>query len=147
MVEFNNKVKARVSGKWVCELVGGVLGNLKKKGDVSVVFVSDKEIRELNKKYRNKDEATDVLSFCEAEGEEVIIPKGSQFLGEVIIGYKQAKRQALSQGHSLKRELAILLVHGTLHVLGYDHERSGQEAEVMEGKEDELLSIVKLLND
>ena len=142
MIEFNNKVVARVSEKWVCAVVDKVLRELKKKGDVSVVFVGDGEIKELNKKYKKTNTVTDVLSFSNLEGGKMMMPKGEEFLGEVIIGYEQAKKQAQERGHSVKNELGILLIHGILHLLGYEHEGGGREAEVMRERERELLKAV-----
>lgn len=83
------------------------------RGTVEVNFVSDQEIQRLNRMYRQKDAVTDVLSF--ASGVPI-----NGVLGDVIIGFDQAKRQG---GEDLELELVDLLVHGTLHILGYDHER------------------------
>jgi len=88
-------------------------------GDLNVVFVNDLYIRALNKSYRDKDEPTDVLSFNygNKQGEEGIV-------GEVYISVETAKRQAKEYKKSLADELVKLLVHGLLHVHGYDHEKS-----------------------
>lgn len=80
---------------------------------VSIAFISPREMRTLNHTYRGKDAMTDVLSFP-LEAEEVA--------GEVLISYKQAKRQAAQMGHTTRDELVFLIVHGVLHVFGYDHE-------------------------
>lgn len=81
---------------------------------VSVAFVSEAEIRGLNARYRGKDKVTDVLSFGDREGEH---------LGEVLLCYAQARRQAVQQGHTVRDENLFLLVHGLLHLFGMDHER------------------------
>lgn len=151
MVELNNKAGAKVSEKWVKLVVGKILKGLKKRGDVSVVLVGEREIKQLNKRYKlstssssveKKRDVTDVLSFSNLEGGKMIGPGEEKFLGEVIIGFKQAERQAREQGHSVRKELMILLVHGVLHLLSYEHEQGGKEAEVMRKKEAALLKIV-----
>jgi probable rRNA maturation factor len=92
------------------------------KAELSIVLVSDPQIRKLNKLYRNKDKPTDVLSF--PIGEKV---NGWLILGDIVISVDTAKRQAQELGHSLEEELKRLLVHGLVHLLGYDHELGGEE--------------------
>jgi probable rRNA maturation factor len=86
---------------------------------VSIVLASDATVRRLNHVYRGKDVTTDVLSFS-AGGDT--LPDGTRPLGEIVISVAQAARQAEALGHSLARELRVLLIHGYLHLLGYDHE-------------------------
>ncbi len=81
---------------------------------VSVAFVSEAEIRRLNKAYRRRNAVTDVLSFGDGEAGQ---------LGEVLICFAQARRQARALGHPVRQEALFLLVHGLLHLFGYDHER------------------------
>lgn len=89
-----------------------------------LLFATRKEIRDLNKRYRSKDEATDVLSFpCDA-------PFVHDYLGDVVVCYPVAKKQAKAYQHSLRRELCFLFLHGLLHLAGYDH-IDKQEEEVM----------------
>ena len=113
---------------------------------VSVVIADDQVVRELNRRHRGLDENTDVLSFSfthegEYYGEEdrsaretdidfVLPPTESNdaSLGEIIISYPQTRRQAERDGHPVDRELTVLLVHGVLHLLGYDHEEPDDEA-------------------
>jgi probable rRNA maturation factor len=90
--------------------------------ELSIVLVSDAQIKRLNKLYRNKDKPTDVLSF--PIGEKV---NGWLILGDVVISVDTAKRQAKELGCSLEEELKRLLVHGLVHLLGYDHELGGEE--------------------
>ena len=142
MVELNNLTRAKISERWVIKTINEILKKLNKKGDVSLVLVGDREIKKLNKKYRQRNEVTDILSFSNLEGGELTMPKGENYLGEIIIGYEQAKRQARKQGHVVKRELLILLIHGVLHLLGYEHEGGGEQAEVMRKKEVELLGLL-----
>ena len=92
------------------------------RAELSIVLVSDAQIRRLNKLYRNKDKPTDVLSF--PIGEKV---KGWLILGDIVISVDTAKRQAQELGYSLEEELKRLLVHGLVHLLGYDHELGGEE--------------------
>ncbi|MFH1651085.1 MAG: rRNA maturation RNase YbeY [Chloroflexota bacterium] len=111
--------------------------------EVGLVITGQKQIRELNRTYRGIDAPTDVLSFfMTPENEEmpfVAPPDGTRRLGEVIISCPQAKRQAKSQDHSLLDELAILITHGVLHLLGYDHEKPG-DARKMRRREAEILA-------
>ena len=106
------------------------------QAELSIALVGDKEMRPLNAKYRKKNKTTDVLSFP-ADHPATAKP---MLLGDVIISVEQARRQAKEHNHSLKREMVVLLIHGILHLLGYDHERSPQQAKIMADLE------VKLLN-
>lgn len=97
------------------------------RAELSVALVGDKEMRPLNAKYRKKNQTTDVLSFFVADQ-----PKASPIiLGDVIISVEQARRQAKARKKTLKSEMVTLLIHGILHLLGYDHERSERQAKVM----------------
>lgn len=84
-------------------------------------FVNDEEIAELNQRWRNKDSATDVLSFSALEAEMPLEGDPSVELGDIIVSVPTAERQALEQNHSLERELCWLVSHGLLHLLGWDH--------------------------
>ena len=86
---------------------------------VSIVLAGDASVRRLNRDFRGKDAKTDVLSF--SSGVEVL-PDGTRPLGEIVISVAQAARQAEAAGHSLAVELRLLVIHGYLHLLGYDHE-------------------------
>ncbi|WP_299198762.1 rRNA maturation RNase YbeY [Thermocrinis sp.] len=92
------------------------------KVELSIALVSDTQIKRLNKLYRNKDKPTDVLSFPIGEKVEDWL-----ILGDIVISVDTAKRQAQELGHSLEEELKRLLVHGLVHLLGYDHELGGEE--------------------
>lgn len=111
MVEINNKTRSKINLSLVKKATEDFLKYYKKeKCEVSIAFVSDRKMRELNKTYRKKDRATDVLAFA-GQGLD---------LGEVIINYAQIKRQAREFGNSARQELVFILVHGLLHLLGYD---------------------------
>ena len=114
---------------------------------VSVGFVTEEEIRQANKKFREVDRVTDVLSFpnlnkqvgqklSEFESEKF---DGSLFLGDIIICKKQAKRQAEEFGHSVKREVCFLALHGLLHLLGFDH-MNAQDEKLMNATAQKILS-------
>lgn len=111
--------------------------------EVSVVLVDDAAIRELNRTYRGKDCATDVLSFALNEGDEpeVIDGPGETLLGDIVISLPTAARQAAEYNHSLERELAFLTVHGMLHLLGYDHLKEADRQE-MRGEEEHILGLL-----
>ena len=95
--------------------------NLKKGQEVSVIIVGNKQIQTLNKKFRHQDKVTDVLSFNQKEGEKIIkIKELNNYLGEIFICYPQLARQARRYGNTAKEEFTLLLVHGLLHLLGYD---------------------------
>ncbi|WP_019242634.1 MULTISPECIES: rRNA maturation RNase YbeY [Bacillus] len=98
---------------------------IKEECEVSITFVDNEAIREINKQYRNKDAATDVISFAMEEmGEDEIEVIGADMprvLGDIIISVDRTKEQAEEYGHSFHRELGFLALHGFLHLLGYDH--------------------------
>ncbi len=106
--------------------------------EVSVTFVDNEQIRELNKQYRDKDAATDVLSFPMGENGvyDINHSTGAKILGDVVISVERAVEQAERYGHSLEREIGYLTAHSMLHLLGYDHENGGLEKVRMREKEE-----------
>lgn len=110
--------------------------------EVSISVVDNKEIRRINKQFRNIDKVTDVLSFPQLtfeEGEKPDVNEdGEILLGDIIISIEKALDQAEEYGHSLKRELAFLTAHSMLHLLGYDHMETDEEEE-MNKKQNEIL--------
>lgn len=106
--------------------------------ELSVALVGDDEMRRLNATYRHKDRTTDVLAFSQREGEHA--DAASALLGDVVISLPVATRQASERGHPVARELAELLVHGILHLLGYDHERSPADARKMFARARQVMS-------
>jgi len=93
------------------------------RGTVNLAIVSDRRIRSLNRAYRRKDYATDVLSFPTNPKSLIPNPYHRKFLGDIVIARGVARRQARDAGHSEATELRVLALHGLLHLLGYDHER------------------------
>jgi rRNA maturation RNase YbeY len=104
----------------------------RRDAELSVLLVSDRCMRGLNRRWRGRDRPTDVLSFSQLEGEGAAPPA---LLGDVVISVPTARRQAAACGESLGRESERLLIHGLLHLLGYDHERSAAEARRMQRRE------------
>ncbi|SFJ35033.1 MULTISPECIES: rRNA maturation RNase YbeY [unclassified Bacillus (in: firmicutes)] len=115
--------------------------------ELSVTFVSNERIQEINREYRDKDQPTDVISFAMediGEGEmEIVGVEMPRMLGDIIISIPRAKEQAEEYGHSFDRELGFLAVHGFLHLLGYDH-MTEEEEKVMFGKQKEILDAYGL---
>ncbi|MCK5416310.1 rRNA maturation RNase YbeY [Candidatus Parcubacteria bacterium] len=112
MIEVNIDKNNEINEKEIIEIVGSFLDCYNKKEyNISVAFVGEKEIRKINKKYRKIDKVTDVLSFEDSE---------DNCLGEVIICFEQIKKQAPNYQHSEKEELIFILVHGLLHLIGYN---------------------------
>jgi len=101
------------------------LGPARVRGEVAIALVTDRHIRQLNRQYRGKDAATDVLSFAPDSDEEFdgrrSAVRGPRFFGDLVIATGVARRQARQHGHSYATELRVLALHGFLHLLGYDH--------------------------
>lgn len=102
--------------------------------ELCLVLVGNREIRELNAKFRKKDYPTDVLSF--PAGDE--LPAGVELLGDVVISVEKAKEQAKERRRTLNEEMVTLLIHGIVHLLGYDHERSPKDARIMDRLEKKI---------
>lgn len=129
----SNLQKPRIAPNKIKGLSERILQLLNVQADeVSVIFVSDEEMKYYNQTFRSVPEPTDVLSFP-LEG---LTPEGKRNLGDIIISLETASRQAEELGHSLEREVKILLIHGLIHLLGYDHTTNQGE---MEAKEREVL--------
>ncbi len=107
-----------------------------KSSILDIYITDDNEIKELNKHYRQKDKPTDVLSFNINE-----FIGDVYYLGEVVISYETAQRQALEYGVSLEEELTRLLVHGIVHLMGYDHELSEEDHKIFFEKQDSALAM------
>ena len=129
MIEINNLTNFAVNKKFFLGVAKRVLkGENKESENLSIAFVSAPEIQKLNKRYRKKDAPTDVLSFDRVSDfkDEVV---------EVIVSPEIVRANAKESRLSLKKELAKIIIHGILHALGYDHERSEKEATIMASKE------------
>ena len=130
-LSFPEEIEANVRA--AAERVGQLYGV--ENGEVSVTLTNNEYIHTLNKEYRGIDRPTDVLSFAlnESEEPEMVDGPAVNVLGDLIISVERAEEQAADYGHSLRREVAFLTVHGMLHLLGYDHmedeEREEMEAE------------------
>jgi probable rRNA maturation factor len=111
--------------------------------ELSITVTDDETVRSLNREYAGEDAVTDVLSFSQREGEEFVAPPGRvPPLGEVIIAYPQAAQQGRGHGRSAEEEVARLLIHGILHLLGYDHAEPEEERR-MQAREDELVEATR----
>ncbi len=108
--------------------------------ELSVLFVGDRAMRTLNHEWRHIDRTTDVLSFSQREGRFAEIRP--ELLGDIVISVPRAERQAREAGHTLTREIERLLVHGLLHLLGYDHERGPAEAGRMRRRERQFMKRI-----
>ena len=145
-IHIEEEFRACIDEEWARGLARGVLmaEGITPPFEMSLVFTDSRTVQELNRDYRGVDEPTDVLAFymlSERTKEDfsfAIPPDGVTHLGEVIISYPQAVEQAKEQGHSVGQELALLIIHGILHLLGYDHEKPEEES-CMRARERELL--------
>jgi len=145
-IHIEEKFKDRVDEEWVRKIAQQVLKaeSVAPPYEVSIVFTDSDTVQRLNRDYRGVDAPTDVIAFHMLSQKEtsppfVLPPDGVTRLGEVIISYPEAMEQAKEQGHSVEQELALLIIHGILHLLGYDHEKPEEEAK-MRAKEKELLA-------
>jgi probable rRNA maturation factor len=124
VVLLNRQRRRRVSPSRLRRVLAGAAEALRVRGEVSLVLAGDRLLRRLNRDYRGKDRATDVLSFP-GEG-------GEAGLGDVVISVETARRNARRLGRSLPQELDVLVLHGFLHVLGHDHETDDGTMERLE---------------
>lgn len=128
-LEINNLTKNRIERRFFQKIAERAIKILKIKiEEISLVFVGDARMKNLNKKHRKRDRVTDVLTFD---------------YGEIIICLPQARKQAKELGHSLKKELAVLLIHGILHLAGYSDETS-REYDIMKKEQDNILLKLKI---
>ena len=144
----NNYSKTRLTKKYFEDIILQILNAMKIREaiDLSLLIIGDKEMKVLNKKYRGINDTTDVLSFGpfpelnKADGSDFVLPPGNiPRVAEIVISYERAKKQAEERGAILKDELQVLIVHGILHILGYDHEAAA-EARKMKSREKMLLA-------
>ena len=108
------------------------------KGDITVVFGDDEQLKELNREYLGIDAPTDVLSFPASETDP---ESGEAYLGDILISVERAAAQAAAVGHPLESEMQLLVVHGTLHLLGYDHAEPDEKARMWAAQAEVLNSL------
>lgn len=136
-----NKTQSKISETWLQRSLALILrATTVKKIDLDLTLVGDRAIRSLNRQFRKKDKTTDVLSF--PLHEKKIARRGGVFLGDVVISLPVTRRQAKEHGVSFEKELLFLLIHGVLHLLGYDHEKTEREAREMQSLEKKILDKV-----
>jgi probable rRNA maturation factor len=128
LVSIDPAFGARIAADWLTGIARITLEMERAPScQLSVVVTGDEEIRELNREFAGEDHSTDVLSFSLREGEAFVAPDDTDRLGEVIVSFETAERQADEAGHHVEDEIAHLLVHGVLHILGYDHAKPPDE--------------------
>lgn len=140
---FENQVQA----EFVEQVVQAVLAHesVSPEADVSIVITDDAEIQSLNAQFRGVDAPTDVLAFAEEATKQpfVAAPDELPYLGDVIISFPRAQVQAQEVGHAVDDELRLLIVHGVLHLLGYDHDEPEKEVR-MWARQDQILARWKV---
>ena len=114
-----------------------------KKAYLSIIFIDDKKMHEMNKNYRGIDRTTDVLSFA-LEDNDTYIPEIRQ-LGDIFISIPKMQEQANTYAHSEKRELSFLTCHGLLHLLGYDHTKGKEEEKLQFALQEEILNDLNII--
>jgi probable rRNA maturation factor len=132
MLEINNLTDQKIDKRFLENIVERVLkGEKKKIKELSLALVEKERIKELNKTYRAKNRPTDVLAFNDKKE-----------LKEIIISPSEVKKNAKKFKISFKKELTRVLIHGLLHILGYEHEKNHKQAEIMEKKQEKYLSLI-----
>jgi len=131
-----------VSEEWLRRIAEAALHAEGMWGQVAIVITDDEGIRELNRDFLGNDEPTDVLAFSAKEEAEgfVAAPEVDDYLGDVIVSYPRAAVQAKEAGHPTQQEIALLVIHGLLHLLGYDHADEAQQA-AMWARQEALLRL------
>jgi probable rRNA maturation factor len=151
VIRVDKGFQGRIDKRWLRRLVKEAIAAHGGEAEVelSLLITDDATVRELNKKYRGKDKTTDVLSFAleaDKRGDAAagfVMPPGEMVhLGEVIVSYPKAAEQAAERNRAVEDELALLVVHGVLHLLGYDHDKPVRERE-MRSMEQRVLSAVQ----
>ncbi len=151
VIRVDKDFQGRIDKRWLRRLVKESIAThgVDTEVELSLLITDDATVRKLNKKYRGKDKTTDVLSFAlEADKRDdvtagFVMPPGEMVhLGEVIVSYPKAAEQAAERRRAVEDELALLVVHGVLHLLGYDHDKPARERE-MRSLEQRVLSAVQ----
>lgn len=149
-VEFNNKVKVRFNRRRLLMVAKVFSQQLPLTGQwyFSLALVGDKEMHRLNQTYRHKDRTTDVLSFAEGDDNFIGAPGDKKYLGEVVISWPTAKKQAKEYKCSVEQEIIRLLVHGLAHLAGYDHENvSAAQAREMVTFEERVRGAIEKISN
>ena len=145
MLLIKNFTKQKLDKKHLNKITEKTLevAKFKKPIEISLVIVGEKRIRSLNKRFRGTDRVTDVLSFGDEETGVGFVspPNNVLYLGEIFICQTRAKKQAKEKKHSVKREMTILLIHGILHLLGYDHKGDYESSEMKILEEKVLMAL------
>ena len=146
-LQIDRAYAARVPAERLIQVIAATLahGGVS-DGEVTLVIANEELLHQLNRDYRDIDAPTDVLSFAaqeETEGQDVFVsaPEAQNYLGDVVISFSTAERQADAVGHSVADELCLLTVHGVLHLLGYDHASEEQEADMWARQSQILASL------
>lgn len=147
-LNIKNATKAKVSKSFLERIASQALDILKvrKNVELGLFLVGKDKMKALNSQYRGQDRVTDVLAFSQIESKKhFVIPRIPVLsLGDIIICYPQAKKQALRFGHSVSCEIAVLFVHGLLHLLGIDHETGQRQAKKMMELENKIIKELNL---
>lgn len=138
-IQFAASISDRINRQLLTEAIAKTLDVLNKpEMDITLRMIDDDEMKMLNQTFRGEDMTTDVLSF----NQDVLDPEtGRLYLGDILISIPTAKKQAANQGHSLDQECAFLAIHGTLHLLGYDHYEPEEKVE-MWTLQDKIFAVI-----
>lgn len=140
-ITINNLYKYK-NYDYITDVLNYTLKKLNKNNvNFSITFVGRRYIRKINKEYRNINKITDVISFAFLDNHDKV---NTEMLGDIFICIPRMKKQARMYGHSEKRELAFLTLHGLLHLLGYDHQKIKEE-KIMFDLQDEILNELKII--
>ena len=152
-ISIKRNIDLPVEKNWLERIARRVLEveSIAPSAEMGLLITDSQTIQKLNRIYRGEDKPTDVLAFqmtpgTSQEPEQPFVhpPDGIRHLGEVVVSFPQAVTQAQEQGHGVTRELALLIVHGILHLLGYDHELP-EEEQKMRDKENKILSVLEVV--
>lgn len=145
-IQIDSAVTTTLKKPWLRRIVAETLRRetVRRQAEVGLLLTTGREVRRLNREYRGQDKETDVLSFALAEGAAPEGEGSALNLGQVVVSYPRAVRQAADYGHSVEREVAFLTVHGVLHLLGYDHQTPADEARMFR-LQDAVLDALKIV--
>ncbi|MBZ9572302.1 rRNA maturation RNase YbeY [Patescibacteria group bacterium] len=145
MIEINNLTLTPINKNFLKKVTKKVLETEGQKNYyLSIALVGQGRIKKINQEYRGENRTTDVLSFPEKKLKKKFIQPIANPLGEIIICLKEVKKNAKRFGSNFKKELSTCLIHGILHLLGYNHEKSKKEAEKTEKKQKYYLKLLKI---